>query len=119
AMEDATVEQVGDGRQPDMRMRANLHTVAAGRDDHRPEMVEEDERSDHPTLHTRQHASHRKPRTEVMGTSLDQQFDRIGHLVLSHCLCCKQTAMTARDLTAFFAPRSVAVVGAGERATSS
>ena len=27
--------------------------------------------------------------------------------------------MTARDLTAFFAPRSVAVVGAGERATSS
>src|SRR5439155_7471742 len=50
---------------------------------------------------------------------LDQELDRIGHLVLPHCLCCKQMVMRSRDLTPFFAPKSIAIVGAGERATSS
>ena len=82
AMEDAALEQVGDGRQPDMRMRPHRHAVAARRHGHRPEMVEEDERPDHAPLHARQHAAHGEARSQFVGAALDQKLDRIGHLVL-------------------------------------
>jgi acetyltransferase len=54
-----------------------------------------------------------------MGAALDEKIDRVGHLVLLRRLCCKGSAMLVRDLSPFFAPRSIAVVGAGERTTSS
>src|SRR4029079_18907935 len=120
-MEDAAVEQIGDSGEPDMRVRPHLHAVATRRHDQRSEMVEEDERSDHAALDARQHAAHREARPARVCTAVDRQLDRIGHLVLLCRLCCNGSAMnvTCRDLTPFFAPRSIAVVGAGERATSS
>jgi hypothetical protein len=65
-----------------MRMRPHRHPVAARRHDHRPEMVEEDERPDHAPLRAGQHAPHREARCELVGAALDQELDRIGHLVL-------------------------------------
>ena len=70
-----------------MRMRAHLH-AAAWRHVHRAEMIEEDERADHATLHAGQHAPHGKAAAQVVGASLDQKFDRIGQLVLRRRLCC-------------------------------
>ena len=44
-MEDAAGEQVRDGREPDVRMGPYVHALA-GRQRHRPEVIEEDERAD-------------------------------------------------------------------------
>src|SRR5215831_12377068 len=118
-MEDAAVEQEGDGGETNVRVRPHLHAVAARRHVDRPEMVEEDEGPDHAPLDRRQHAPHGEAAAEIMGAALDEKIDRVRHLVLLRCLCCKGSAMTVRDLSPFFAPRSIAVVGAGERATSS
>ena len=57
AVHDAAVEQVGDGRQPNVRMRANVHTLP-GHKLHRPHLVEEDERADHLPPAVRQRAAH-------------------------------------------------------------
>ena len=46
AMHDLAVEQIGDGGEPDMRMRPHVDAVA-GAKHRRPDMVEENERPDH------------------------------------------------------------------------
>src|SRR6266536_5754712 len=46
AVHDATVEQICDGRKPDVRVRANVEAMSS-HELHRPHLVEEDERTDH------------------------------------------------------------------------
>ncbi len=56
-MHDLAVEQVGDGGEPDMRVRPHVDAVA-GLEHGRPEMVEENERPDHARMPRRQRAMH-------------------------------------------------------------
>ena len=46
AMHDLAVEQIGDGGKPDMRVRADVESVA-GAEFRRTEMIEENEGADH------------------------------------------------------------------------
>ena len=57
AMHDAAVEQVGDGGEADVGMRAHVHALS-GDELHRPHLVEEDEGTDHLPLAMRQRAAH-------------------------------------------------------------
>jgi len=50
-MHDAAVEKIGDGRKPDMGMRANVH-ASAGDELHRSDLIEEYERTNHLTSAT-------------------------------------------------------------------
>jgi hypothetical protein len=75
-MHDAAVEQIGDGGQANMRMRADVHALA-GDELHRPEMIEEDEGPDHLALAVRQRAPHFKSIAEVAGARHDHQFQRV------------------------------------------
>ena len=75
AMHDAAVEQIGDGRKPDMRMRAHIHALP-GDELHRPQLVEEDERPDHLPLAMRQRAAHLEA-AEVAGARHDDEFERV------------------------------------------
>ena len=59
AVHDLAVEQVGDGGEPDMRVRAHVEAVA-GTEFGRAHMIEEDERADHARLRRRQRAAHRE-----------------------------------------------------------
>ena len=59
AMGDAAIEQVGDGRQADMRVRPHVHALA-GHELHRSHLVEEDEGANHLPLHLRQRAADRE-----------------------------------------------------------
>src|SRR4029077_2026229 len=54
---DFAVEQVGDGGEPDMRVRPHVDAVA-GLEHRRAEMVEKDERADHARAARRQRAMH-------------------------------------------------------------
>jgi hypothetical protein len=45
-MHDAAVEKIGDGRKPDMGMRANIQALASD-ELHWSHLIEEDERTDH------------------------------------------------------------------------
>ena len=57
-MHDLAFEQVRDGRQADVRVRPDIDAARNARlEAHRAEVVEENERSDHPTLGERKHAS--------------------------------------------------------------
>ena len=76
AVHDAAVEQIGDGGEPDMRMRANVHALA-GHELHRPEMVEEDEGADHLPLAMRQRAAHLESVAEVAGARHDDKLERV------------------------------------------
>ena len=76
AVHDAAVEQIGDGGEPDMRMRANVHALA-GHELHRPEMIEEDEGPDHLALAVRQRAAHLESVAEVAGARHDDQLERV------------------------------------------
>jgi hypothetical protein len=49
AVHDAAVEKLGDGRKPDVGMRANVH-ASAGDELHRSDLIEEDERTNHLAL---------------------------------------------------------------------
>src|SRR5713226_22365 len=76
AVHDAAVEQIGDGGEPDMRMRANVHALA-GYELHRSEMIEEDEGADHLALAVRQRAAHLESIAEVAGARHNDQFERV------------------------------------------
>ena len=73
AVHDLAVEQVGDGGEPDMRMRPHVEAVA-GAELGRAEMIEEHERPDHARLHRRQRAAHREAVAEVGGARHDDRF---------------------------------------------
>ena len=76
AMLERAVEQVGDGRQPDMRVRAHVDP-AAGRQMRRPHLVEEDERPHHGALAMRQGAVDLEP-AQIVGDG----FQRLEHQVV-------------------------------------
>jgi hypothetical protein len=73
AVHDAAVEQVGDGGKPDVRMRTHVHALA-GDELHRPEVIEEDEGTDHLPLAVRQCAAHREAVAEIAGPRHDDEF---------------------------------------------
>src|SRR3546814_4503176 len=77
AMGELSVEEIADGRQPDMRM--GLHIGGAKslrRQTQGPAMVEEDERADHAALAERQDAAHREAAAEIGLARVD---DELGH----------------------------------------
>ena len=57
AVLDFAVEQIGDGREPDMRMRAHVD-AHAGLEFGRAHVIDEDEGADHAPLRRRQRAPH-------------------------------------------------------------
>ena len=75
-MHDLAVEQVGDGGEPDMRMRPHVEAVA-GLEHGRAEMIEEHERADHARLRRRQRAAHREAVAEIGGARHDHGLDRV------------------------------------------
>ena len=64
AVHDRALEQVGERRQADVRMRPHV-VVGAGRDVDRPEVVEEDERADGAPVGRGQQAAHDEAAAEV------------------------------------------------------
>ena len=74
-MHDAAVEEIGDGREPDMRMRPHVHALA-GDELHRPHLVEEDERPDHLPLAMRQRAPHLEA-AEIAHARHDDELQRV------------------------------------------
>jgi hypothetical protein len=76
AMHDLAIEQIGDGREPDMRMRPHVEP-GAGAEFSRAEMIEEDERSDHSRARRRQRAAHREAVAEVDRARHDHVGQRI------------------------------------------
>ena len=78
------VEQIGDGGEPDMRMRPHVHALA-GHELHRAEMIEEDEGPDHLPLAMRQRAPHHESVAEVAGARHDDEIERVaGHGIAEH-----------------------------------
>jgi hypothetical protein len=72
AMHDLAREQVRDGREPDVRMRAHVHGLRdAGWEGHRPDVIEEDERADHVAAREGQHAADFEA-AEVTAALLDE-----------------------------------------------
>ena len=74
-MHDLAVEQVGDGRKPDMRMRAHVDALAE-EELGRAHLVPEDERADHLALGRGQGAADLEA-AEVAGAGHDHGLDRI------------------------------------------
>ena len=75
AMHDLAFEQVGDGRQADVRMRPHIDGTRNPRlETNRAEVVEEDERPDHPPLGERQHASDFEA-AKVAAALVDDELD--------------------------------------------
>ena len=72
---DLAVEQIGDGRKADVRMRPHIDGARdARRELHRPHMIEEDERADHPPLRPGQHAPYLET-AEVLASLVDDEVD--------------------------------------------
>ena len=74
-MHDLAVEQIGDGREPDVGMRAHVDT-RADQELGRPHLIEEDERSDHLLAGRGQRAAHGEA-AEVAGARHDHLLDGI------------------------------------------
>ena len=75
-MHDRALEQVGERRQADVRMRPDV-VVRAGRDVDRPEVVEEDERPDGAPVGRGQQAAHHEAAAEV--ARLRRESLQLGH----------------------------------------
>ncbi len=75
-MHDLAVEEIGDGREPDMRMRAP--SCPRRQELGRPHLVEEDERPDHAAASPWQGAPHRSRRYRRARGTIDQ-LDRVAH----------------------------------------
>ena len=74
-MLELAAEQVGDGGEPDVRVRPHVDALA-GQELGRPGLVEEDERPDHLPLRRRQRAAHLEA-AEVAGARHDQRLDGV------------------------------------------
>ena len=77
-MHDLAGEQIGDGREPDMRMRPHVDALA-GAEFRRAHVVEEDERPDHAALRRGQRAADREA-AEVAGARDDHALDRVARV---------------------------------------
>ena len=80
AMEDLAFEQIGDGGEVDVRMRAHVEALARF-EARRAELVPEDERPDHALLDRRQRAAHHEIVAEVARLGGDGRHHRpaFGH----------------------------------------
>jgi hypothetical protein len=76
AVHDAAVEKIGDGRKPDVGMRANVH-ASAGDELHRSDLIEEDERTNHLTSGVRQRTVHGKTAAQIAHARNNNQVERI------------------------------------------
>ena len=75
AMEHLALEQIGDGGEPDVRVRAHVDALA-DQELGRPHLVEEDEGPDHLLLRGRQGAPHLET-AEIAGTRHDDVLDGV------------------------------------------
>jgi len=75
AMKDLAFEQVGDGRESDVRVRQHVASWFARRNLVRPHVIEEDERPDQPPSARRQRTAHREA-ADVPRARLDDEVDR-------------------------------------------
>ena len=75
AMQDLAVEEVGDGRQANVRMRPNIQPLPSDKLN-RAEMIEEDKRPHHLTLAVREGPSDLEP-TEITNARDDHQFEGV------------------------------------------
>src|SRR5262249_11245183 len=76
AMHDRAVEQIGDGGKANMRMRPHVH-AAPRHELHWPEMVEEDEGTDHLPPAMRQRPAYFKAVSEIAGARYDDKLERV------------------------------------------
>src|SRR5690606_38745588 len=77
AMHDLAVEEIGDRRKADVRMRPDVDLARnAGLEVHGPHMVEEDERTDHPAFRERQHSPDLEP-AEAPPPLSDHELDHV------------------------------------------
>ena len=81
-MHDLAIEQIGDGREPDMRMRPHVES-RAGAEFSRSEMIEEDERPDHARARRRQGAAHREAVAEVDRARHDHIGERLAAIFVA------------------------------------
>jgi len=82
AMHHRAVEQIRHGREPDVRMRTNVH-AASGYELHRPHLVEENERAHHLPPAMRQRPAHREAVAEIAHTRHDDQFERVARIFVA------------------------------------
>ena len=75
-MHDRALEEVGERRQADVRMRPDV-VVGAGGDVDRPEVVEEDERADGAPVRRGQQAAHHEAAAEI--ARLRRESLQVGH----------------------------------------
>jgi hypothetical protein len=76
AVHDTAVEKIGDGRKPDVGMRANVH-ASAGDELHWSDLIEEDERTNHLAFGVRQRAVHGKTAAQITHARNNNQVERI------------------------------------------
>src|ERR1022692_117875 len=76
AMHHRAFQEIGDGREADVRMRTHGHAVARG-EDRRAEMVEKDEGTHHPRVDRRQKTLHLEA-AEILGVWLEERRNRRG-----------------------------------------
>src|ERR1019366_10488081 len=76
AMHDAAIEKIGDGRKPDMGMRANIHASASD-ELHRPHLIKENERTNHLTSGVWQRTVHGKTTAQIAHALNNYQVERI------------------------------------------
>ncbi len=75
-MDDLALIEEGHGGEPDVRVRAHVDPVT-GAELGRPEMVEEDERTDHPPVDVRQRATNREM-PKIDAARHDDEVDGVG-----------------------------------------
>jgi hypothetical protein len=76
AVHDAAVKKIGDGRKPDVGMRANIHASASD-ELHRPHLIKEDERTHHLASGVRQRAVHGKTVAQIAHARNNDQVEHI------------------------------------------
>ena len=75
-MDDLALEQIGQGRKADMRVRADIDRLGPRREFCRPHLVEEDEGTDHAARVERQDPSDLKA-PEILATGVDHHLDHL------------------------------------------
>jgi hypothetical protein len=91
------VEQIGDGGEPDMRMRPHVHALP-GDELHRPHLIEEDEGADHLPLAVGQRAAHGEAVAEIAHARHDDEIERVaGALVAENRIVPRGSSSCADD----------------------
>ena len=84
AMHDAALEQIGDGCEPDVRMRTHIHSPSRDQLD-RSHLIEEDKGTDHLAFAVRQRPAHGKTIAKIAHARHDNQLERVARaLVAEH-----------------------------------